>query len=360
MAQRRAVIVGAGVSGLCTAIELSKRGWRVCVVSRDGPLSALTTSSGAGGLWMPFHIEPEEASSRWASRTLDVLLSERKSGGARGRAIEVLPVLNLKARPSRPQELPRWASIPEICFEDLSREAILQKDFTASVPEGVWGAWCFTAPVVHMEPYIESLVAELDRRGALLSFGRAFASLGEAYDFGSALLGAPAHALVNCTGLGANAICEESQGVVAGRGVVLKARRPFGCDAVITSEIAPFSEVSPAYAIPRGRHQVTLGGTYIEGDERLEPTPREVEDLKRKAKYLYPQFEEELEVQQVWVGLRPVRSAVRLDVEALPGRSASVLHNFGHGGGGVTVMWGAAEEGVEMLERALQRQRARL
>ncbi|MFC9060166.1 FAD-dependent oxidoreductase, partial [Streptomyces sp. NPDC057074] len=43
------------------------------------------------------------------------------------------------------------------------------------------------------------------------------------------------------------------------------------------------------------------------------------------------------------VGLRPARDAVRLERETLPdGRL--LVHNYGHGGAGVTVAWGCAQE----------------
>ncbi|MEU0458917.1 FAD-dependent oxidoreductase, partial [Streptomyces sp. NPDC006129] len=48
------------------------------------------------------------------------------------------------------------------------------------------------------------------------------------------------------------------------------------------------------------------------------------------------------------VGLRPTRPAVRLERDALPdGRL--LVHNYGHGGGGVTVAWGCAEEAARLV-----------
>jgi D-amino-acid oxidase len=43
------------------------------------------------------------------------------------------------------------------------------------------------------------------------------------------------------------------------------------------------------------------------------------------------------------VGLRPVRPAVRLE------RVGDVVHCYGHGGAGVTLSWGVAEEVVALL-----------
>ena len=44
------------------------------------------------------------------------------------------------------------------------------------------------------------------------------------------------------------------------------------------------------------------------------------------------------------VGLRPVRPAVRLE------RVGEVVHCYGHGGAGVTLSWGAAEEVASLVE----------
>eukprot|EP00971_Amphidinium_carterae_P071120 1406097-Amphidinium_carterae.1 len=41
---------------------------------------------------------------------------------------------------------------------------------------------------------------------------------------------------------------------------------------------------------------------------------------------------------------------IRRQVEGLEGTSAKVLHYFGQGGSGWTVMYGCAREGVDMLE----------
>ena len=49
------------------------------------------------------------------------------------------------------------------------------------------------------------------------------------------------------------------------------------------------------------------------------------------------------------VGLRPSRSEVRLEVDRSDGRM--VIHNYGHGGAGVTLSWGCADEVVALVSR---------
>jgi D-amino-acid oxidase len=43
------------------------------------------------------------------------------------------------------------------------------------------------------------------------------------------------------------------------------------------------------------------------------------------------------------VGLRPYRPSVRLEAESLPGGRV-LWHNYGHGGGGVSLSWGCARD----------------
>ncbi len=47
-------------------------------------------------------------------------------------------------------------------------------------------------------------------------------------------------------------------------------------------------------------------------------------------------------------GLRPVRAEVALKRERLDARHY-VIHNYGHGGGGVTLSWGCAQEVVSLV-----------
>ena len=47
------------------------------------------------------------------------------------------------------------------------------------------------------------------------------------------------------------------------------------------------------------------------------------------------------------VGLRPGRPVVRLEIERRG--NSKIVHNYGHGGAGVTLSWGCAREVRELL-----------
>ncbi len=63
------------------------------------------------------------------------------------------------------------------------------------------------------------------------------------------------------------------------------------------------------------------------------------------------------------MGLRPGRSTLRLEVEQLEipaisgqgaGRVVPVVHNYGHGGAGLTLGWGCAGDAAALLKSALK------
>ena len=57
-----------------------------------------------------------------------------------------------------------------------------------------------------------------------------------------------------------------------------------------------------------------------------------------------------------WVGLRPGRQTVRLETELRrhAGRSLRIVHNYGHGGAGITLHWGCAAEAVRLVQQLLE------
>jgi D-amino-acid oxidase len=59
------------------------------------------------------------------------------------------------------------------------------------------------------------------------------------------------------------------------------------------------------------------------------------------------------EVVEHKVGLRPGRPEVRLEAEdAAPGPPR--VHNYGHGGSGITLSWGCAEETLRLVLQTLE------
>ena len=67
----RCTVVGAGVSGLSTAIRLLESGHEVEIVSDK--FSPETVSDVAAAIWYPFLVKPADRADTWGIVTYDVL-----------------------------------------------------------------------------------------------------------------------------------------------------------------------------------------------------------------------------------------------------------------------------------------------
>ena len=85
-----------------------------------------------------------------------------------------------------------------------------------------------------------------------------------------------------------------------------------------------------------------LGGTAEEGAWDMPPRPEVSARILRDTTAVFPQLSG-AEVVAERVGLRPYRPTVRLEPESLPGGRV-LWHNYGHGGGGVSLSWGCARD----------------
>lgn len=107
----KVLVVGAGVIGLQTALNLVRRGVHVKLVSPLHPLHPSTCSMGAGGLWMPFHCN-DSRTDGWSFATLRELLRLSKNNS---HYEEILPAIAFK----RKQEAsPSWALL-DTSHEDI-------------------------------------------------------------------------------------------------------------------------------------------------------------------------------------------------------------------------------------------------
>lgn len=311
------VVIGAGVIGLTTALELLQRGAKVVVRTRD-EIDA-TTSAVAAAVWYPFLAEPRERVLEWSRTTYEVLAREARdepsSGVRMERFVEVFDV---------PDPDVWWASaVPGLRFLPQSE-----------VPAGFRAALEVHVPVADTRRYLPWLHERVLALGGDVHV-RAVASLAE-------LAGAPGHApsaIVNCTGLGARDLCGDTS-LVPIRGQVLVARG-LTLSRGVLDETGP----SPIYAIPRAS-ELILGGTAQHGDVRSAPDERDTEailaGLQRHLPELAPRH-----VVAARVGLRPWRPAIRLERE--PRNAGPMLvHNYGHGGSGYTVAWGCAREAADL------------
>src|SRR5215472_3517893 len=68
---KTAAIIGAGVSGLTTAVALAEAGCDVAIFADE--IGQQTTSAAAAAIWFPYDAEPAEKIIPWALETYQVL-----------------------------------------------------------------------------------------------------------------------------------------------------------------------------------------------------------------------------------------------------------------------------------------------
>ncbi|MFO7167968.1 MAG: FAD-dependent oxidoreductase [Chloroflexota bacterium] len=309
------LVIGAGVSGLSSAIRLLEAGHQVRIIARDLPHA--TTSAVAAAVWYPYRAYPEELVLGWSAATYRELM--RLSGD---------PAAGIIVR--RGLEL-----FPEPVGDPWWRDAVpdFRRAQPSELPPQHRDGYVFSAPVVEMPLYLEFLLARFRSLGGTLEQGTV-ASLDEAPG--------DADALVNCTGLGARELVGDPA-MLPIRGQIVRV-------AQVGVEQFTFDDYGPGgvtYIVPRSR-DIVLGGTDEEGDERLAPDPATAEAILARCIALEPRLRSAA-ILEHRVGLRPGRPAVRLEAERRDGRL--VVHNYGHGGAGVTLSWGCADEVARLVER---------
>lgn len=154
-------------------------------------------------------------------------------------------------------------------------------------------------------------------------------------------------AIINCTGLGARELASDPL-VHAIRGHVLRVRAPWVKYHVEAAQKG--NPLYPAYIIPNNG-DVVLGGTKQVGDEDLMPREEEREGILARCAEVIPSLAA-AEVVAEWVGLRPGRNAVRLELER-KNKLPPVIHSYGHGGSGLTLAWGCANDAVDLVAETL-------
>lgn len=321
----RVTIIGAGCIGLTTAHALELAGHEVRVIGEH--TGQATTSSVAGAVWFPFRCDPPERVNRWSATTRDWLT--RLAHESPDAGVDVLTFFQIADTDARP-----WFAdaAPDLRFTtDLPARPL------APAPPTV-GAWTFPAPRVEPALYL----AWIESRLRCAVERRRVASLDE----GGALSG-PGAVLVNCTGLPGRHLTGDAA-LVGVYGHVLICE-PGDIDMRV-SVSDDRHEGRLFYSIPR-RATVVLGGCAEPSpdDRPMTPTPAMRDEILRRCREAgwTPG-----RIVQERAGLRPYRPSVRLEADShAAARGVRVIHNYGHGGAGYTMMWGCALDVVALVNR---------
>lgn len=303
-------IVGAGVSGLATALALLKNNYRVKIYAKA--ITPHTTSDVAGAIWDPFKVGPAEQALAWALVSLEEFKKLAMTTPDSGVVFRMYTELNEVDTPLAP-----WMRY----LEPISVPSYIPEKYQKY-------SHAMMIPLIDTQKYMPYLYHRVLAEGGEIEI-KSIQSL-------EALL--VTHPIViNCSGLGARELAQDET-LYPIRGQVLSVKKIPNFEGCILRG-------QPLSHIFTRTHDCIIGGTVDESDWDLAPRAESLNMLLTGLREIYPDLQDQdIEVLSEKVGLRPGRAEVRLGVEG------KIIHNYGHGGAGFTVSWGCAQEVVEFVK----------
>jgi D-amino-acid oxidase len=313
------LVVGSGVIGLTTAVQLAENGLAVEVRSTTEP--ERTTSAAAGAMWSLCLVEGRGEVLEWSRYTLERLTKLADDPNTGVRLVEGIE-----------------ASRQEFVSPDL---AMLLPDLRAcdpdELPPGFTSGRRYTVPLLDMPRYLGYLRDRLFAAGGRLRIQHV-RSL-------RAVLG-QAEVVINCTGAQAGDLVSDRD-LRPVRGQLVVVANP-GVGEFFAEDTG--DEPDQLYILPHG-DKVVLGGTAEAGSWKLEPDPRIARAIVARCSAIMPSLAT-APVLEHRVGLRPGRPHIRFDEQAQP-NGGRLIHSYGHGGSGVSLSWGCARDVLARIEASV-------
>lgn len=324
----RVTVIGAGVIGLCCAIDAAEAGHKVTVVATETTPS--TNSDSAGAIWLPLlngdntqvPATYESDIARWARRSFARLEALVGRTGVR----YVLDHELFRTSEQPPDYLVEL--LPDL---DATEDDRLPSDFTFR--------WSFTTFAIEVPVFMRWLIRRVNELGIPFR-RRTLSSLLE-------LSRRDQDVVINCAGLGARDLVPDPT-VRPVKGQLL-IHDPIPCDIALGSY--DFS------ALPR-TDALVLGALFQEQFDDVEPTEDETGQIWDEVSRWEQTVEggvglprgvlDRARVRRVVSGLRPFRGpGIRLELDCPDG--VPIIHNYGHGASGFTLCWGCAESALDLV-----------
>jgi D-amino-acid oxidase len=280
-----------------------------------------TTSAVSAAFWYPFSVGPEAAVEVWSRDALNdfrrIEALDEAHGVSNQRVVELFP---------ESVGAPGWREM----LSDLRRAR------PEELRSGRRDGWVFSAPVVDTSLYLPWL--ETRARNAGVHFeARRIDDLHQALERSSVV--------INCSGLGARELAADPR-VYPVRGELVRTAPLEATNETSFGVWLDEHANALRYIVPRSSDTI-LGGTYEPEREDTKLDPSRIEEIVQGCAEMVPELRE-LERLEHRVGFRPGRDEVRLELEHRD--DGRIVHNYGHGGAGVTLSWGCARAVLALLE----------
>ncbi|XP_065082190.1 D-aspartate oxidase [Ochlerotatus camptorhynchus] len=313
-------VVGAGVVGLTTALELQREFRNANITILADRFEQDTCSDVAAGLFRPgtsFSGPTEEITRKWISDAYNYWDEIRKTAESSEAGVAQLSAYIFSSTDP--------AIVRNRYIEDILPvyRAATEQELTLCPGDWKYGSF-YTTVLTECRLFQPWAAKKFLRSGGRIVSQKidSFQEVAGKYDV-----------VVNCTGMGAKKLCTDFK-LVPIRGQVIKVKAPW----VKTAFYADYD----TYIIP-GIQGVTLGGCRNYDSYNEEVCRHDTAAIRERCEALLPSLKGAPVIREA-VGLRPHRDPVRVEPEVVgvTGRYVKVVHNYGHGGYGVTTSPGTA------------------
>ncbi|KAM7343269.1 D-amino acid oxidase 1 [Cochliomyia hominivorax] len=325
-------VIGSGIIGLTTALELQQQFPNAKVTILADRFNEDTTSNVAAGIFRPstsFMGPTKEITQQWINDAFYYWDDIRRSKDA---ALAGVCQLSGYIFSSISPSIVRNHYIEKLL--PIYRQAT-EEELKLCKGDWKYGSF-FTTCVTESRLFLPYATRKFNDAGGVVHFQHvnSFTQLPENYDV-----------VVNCTGLGSRILCNDQQ-LVPIRGQILKVRAPW----IKTAFYGDYD----TYIVP-GFETVTLGGCRQFESYNMNICKYDSMAIKERCYNMLPSLKN-AEIVRELVGLRPHRAVVRVESEIMHapnGRPVKVVHNYGHGGYGVTTAPGTAKYAVKLVRDLL-------
>lgn len=359
--RRNILIVGAGVNGLTCAYALQKKGYSTTLIADKIGLE--TTSSVAGALWelppavcgYPQHLSAEEISrdqklSMISYHNFYKLSSNKKTGVSIRRAnfyyeydIRENAIENQKLLAAK-EKLINFQHDAKI-IQEHGVDPSLFKD-----------AYAYDAPVIDTDEYLAWLLSLIDScKNSLIVSRRIDGSISAiAKDL---LDEFDAQLIINCSGLGSLQLANDLTVFGVRGGLIYVDNSGRHSKQINQAHCTSLSELGLSegyfiFILPRGEKYLVLGGVAEVGKCSVNVSPDTYPPYTKileSCKKFLPDLANLRIIEQhpLRVGIRPFRKrGLRLEFDP----ENRIIHNYGHGGAGVLLSWGCAQEVCHLVD----------
>lgn len=315
--------------GLSTAVQLQEKfGSQVDVTIVTEVLSPNTTGDVSAGLWTPYLLSktPMDKVMKWAKDSQDYFHKLWKTGLAAEAGVSLIPMIHL----SKEQDdlVPEWKSI-------TYGGHAMTKGHLQHYGRQYKGGFGFVSFICEPSKLLPFLQQQFLKNGGRLIMKKV-EQLEEYADY---------DLIMNCAGLNSMYLVDDRK-LIPVRGQVARVDASWQFHNILCED---------HYIIPN-MNCVILGGTHQENDFDLAFRENDKKFIFDGCTEIVPGLKNAPVIRNQ-VGLRPGRDEVRIELEhrhLSDGREMTVVHNYGHGGSGVTLCYGSAQEACAWAATALR------